>query len=75
MSGQSKSHSLLEAVAGTAIGFVVALTSQMVIYPAFGMTVSFRTNLALTTVFTAISVVRSYFVRRLFNWWHARAGL
>lgn len=30
------------------------------------------TNLALTCVFTAISIVRGYTVRRLFNWWHGR---
>ena len=64
---QTRRHSLLEACASTAIGFVVALASQMVIYPLFGIAVSFGTNVSLTVVFTAVSVVRGYWVRRLFN--------
>lgn len=69
---QSRRHSLLETCTSTAIGFAVAMASQWVIYPLFGVVVTFSTNLALTCVFTGISIARGYAVRRLFNWWHCR---
>lgn len=69
---QSKRHSFVEACAGTAFGFVVAFISQLLIYPKYGIVVSLGTNLSLTAIFTAISIVRGYYVRRLFNWWWGR---
>lgn len=71
---QSKGMSAVESVAGTALGFGIALASQHYIYPLFGIRISFGTNVILTCVFTVISVVRSYWVRRAFNWLHASKG-
>lgn len=67
---QSKRHSLLEACIGTSIGFGVAFAANFVVLPAFGYTPSVGENILITTFFTIISIVRSYFVRRLFNWLH-----
>jgi hypothetical protein len=64
---QSRKHSLIESVTNTAIGFAIALTSQILIYPLFNIHITFRTNFWLTVVFTFISIVRGYVLRRIFT--------
>jgi len=64
---QTRLGSLIEAVINVAIGFDVALVSQLVIFPRFGIHVSLGTNFAIGAWFTVISVARSYVVRRWFN--------
>jgi len=64
---QSRLHSFIESVANVAIGFLVALASQLVIFPVFDIKVSLSENLAIGAFFTVISIVRSYVVRRVFN--------
>lgn len=70
MSGQSRRASLLEAVVNVAVGYVVALLAQLAIFPLFGLRPSLADNLAIGALFTAVSLVRSYLLRRAFNWWH-----
>jgi len=70
--GQSKAHSILEALANVAIGFGVALVSQLVIFELYGIRIPLLTNVEITLWFTLISIVRSYGVRRIFNWWHTK---
>ncbi len=67
---QSKRMSLLEAVSGTLIGFVVSLVGGLVIYPMFGHSFTLAQNIGIVMVFTVLSVIRSYLVRRFFNWLH-----
>lgn len=64
---QSRLGSLIEAWANIAIGYVVALLSQIVVFPMFGIYVPLSTNLWIGAWFTAISLVRSYVLRRWFN--------
>jgi hypothetical protein len=64
---QSKRGSLIEAAMNTAIGFVVALASQILVFPMFGIDVPLSTNFGIGAWFTAISIVRSYVIRRWFN--------
>lgn len=64
---QSKRHSAFEAVANVAIGYGVSVASNAVILPAFGFAVTLADNLLIGLWFTAISIVRSYALRRLFN--------
>lgn len=67
---QSRRQSLLEAWANVAIGYVVALLSQIAIFPFFSINVPFTDNLLIGGYFTVISLARSYVVRRLFNRLH-----
>lgn len=69
---QTKVQSFVETCVSTAIGFVVAYIATAIVLPAFGYPVSHADNAWITTIFTAISVVRGMAVRRLFNWWHHR---
>jgi hypothetical protein len=64
---QSKIHSLLESVANTVIGYVVALLSQLAIFPLFDIHVPLSDNLLIGAWFTAISLARSYVLRRWFT--------
>ena len=65
---QSKKMNLIETVVSVAIGYVVALLSQIVVFPLFDIKVSLIDNLLIGLLFTVISIIRGYFVRRLFNW-------
>lgn len=64
---QSRKRSLYEACINIAIGFGVALVSQMLIFPLYDIHVPFQTDLAITAWFTVISLVRSYCIRRFMN--------
>ena len=73
--GQSRRMSLAESCVNVAIGYAVAILTQMFVFPLFGIAIPFHDNLEIGLIFTAISVVRSYVLRRGFNWWHQRGKL
>lgn len=64
---QSRYQSFIEALLNVLIGYVVALASQLLIFPLFGIKVSFAENPLIGGYFTIISIVRSYAIRRWFN--------
>lgn len=64
---QSRAQSMIESAANVVIGYMVALGSQLVIFPMFGVHLPLQDNLLIGLWFTAISLVRSYLVRRWFN--------
>lgn len=64
---QSKLESLIETCINTAIGYLVALLSQLLVFPLVGIDVPFSTNLVIGAWFTVISILRGYVIRRWFN--------
>ena len=64
---QSRRMSGLESVANVGIGYGIALTTQVIVFGSLGLSVSLEQNLWIGGIFTAVSLVRSYVVRRLFN--------
>jgi hypothetical protein len=64
---QSRRLSLVEAVTNVVVGYALAVTTQIVVFPWFGLHPSLGENLALGGVFTGISLLRSYALRRLFE--------
>lgn len=64
---QTRWGSFIEAVVNIVIGFIVAISAQMVIFPMFGIYTSTQEHLLIGLCFTAVSLVRSYLVRRFFN--------
>ena len=64
---QTKTHSLIESVTNVIIGYLVALLSQLLVFPIFDINVPLTTNLWIGFWFTGISMIRSYSIRRLFN--------
>lgn len=64
---QSRWLSFVEAVASTAVGFVISMALVSVVLPAFGYLVSAPDAFWITSIFTVSSIARSFIVRRLFN--------
>jgi membrane protein implicated in regulation of membrane protease activity len=67
MTGQTKRGSFAEACLNVAIGYGVALASQVLIFPLYGVHLPLSTNALIGVWFTIISIARSYLLRRWFN--------
>lgn len=63
---QSRTMSAVESVVNVAIGYGVAVVSQIAIFPLFGVHLPLAENMAIGGYFTVISLARSYVIRRLF---------
>jgi len=64
---QPKKHSLIESITNTLVGFIISLLVQLIIYPVLDIEVKFHQNIIITVVFTVVSIVRGYVIRRYFN--------
>ena len=64
---QSRWMSLLEAVTNIAVGYGVAVLTQVLVFPLFGLAVTVTENLLIGLIFTVVSIVRSYALRRGFE--------
>ena len=68
MSGQSQLGSFVEAWANILIGFGINFTANLIVLPMFGFSdLTARVAFEIGLVFTVISLVRSYVLRRIFN--------
>lgn len=66
---QTKTHSLIESVSNVIVGYFVALLSQIIIFPVFGIHATIQDNIMIGLWFTVISICRSYIMRRVFTRW------
>lgn len=64
---QSKLESLAEVTLNVTIGWVIALLTQLIVFPLFGINVTVGEQLSISVIFTAVSIIRSYVIRRWFN--------
>ena len=64
---QSRTMSLVEAVANVVVGYGIAVVSQILLFPAFGLQMTMAQNLQLAAAFTVISICRSFALRRVFE--------
>ena len=64
---QSRAMSLVEAVANVAVGYGVAVVTQILIFPVFGLHTTLAQNLKMGAVFTVVSIARSFALRRVFE--------
>jgi len=58
---------VVESLTNVAIGYGVALASQLLIFPFYDIDISLQDNIAIGVWFTLISLVRSYVIRRYFT--------
>lgn len=65
---QSRIMSAVEASANVAIGYLVSVAANLLVLPLFGYDVSIADSFMIGLAFTAVSLVRSYLLRRAFNW-------
>ena len=59
--------SLVESLTNVAVGFGIAVVTQVVVFPWFGLRTSLSDDLAIGALFTVVSIIRSYILRRLFE--------
>lgn len=69
---QSKVQSLLESLLNIFIGWLISVISSAIIFPMLGVDLPWEANLKASAIFTVISIVRTYFVRRYFNRLHVK---
>lgn len=64
---QSKLGSLAESLTNIGIGITICFLSNIIVLPAFGYDVTIGDATMISIVFTVISLVRSYVIRRVYN--------
>lgn len=64
---QSRTMSLVEAVANVAVGYVLAIATQLVVFPVFGIEAALGEHLTIGLAFVGVSLARGYLLRRLFE--------
>lgn len=67
---QTKRQSLLEAGTNIAVGYGVNMAANFALFPLFGWDITIAENVTLGVLYTAISLVRSYTLRRIYNRLH-----
>lgn len=71
---QSRRMSAMETCLSTAIGYAVAMATQAVVFPLFGIHASASAQFEIALIFTGVSILRGYAVRRFFVFLHGRTG-
>ncbi len=64
---QSRGMSLVESAANVAVGYMLAVGTQMLVFPLFGLHTTLEQNLTIGAIFTVVSIPRSFALRRLFE--------
>ena len=64
---QSRRMSLVEAVANVVVGYLLALATQIVVFPLFGVHISMADDFAIGGIFALISLLRGFMLRRIFE--------
>lgn len=64
---QTRKQSLIEAISNTFIGLIVSATANYLVLPLFYEGVNVKNCVAVSIIFTVISIIRNYIVRRWFN--------
>jgi membrane protein implicated in regulation of membrane protease activity len=64
---QTRIMSLIEATANVVVGYGLAIATQIVVFPWFGLQADLPTHLAIGLLFLIVSLLRSYLLRRLFE--------
>ena len=71
---QTRLASFVEVCVSTITGYIIAIASQLLIFPMFNIHVPFKHNLMMGVLFTILGFIRGYVIRRLFdaNKWFQR---
>ena len=64
---QSRAMSLVEATTHVIVGYALAIATQMVVFPWFGIKTGLAEHLTIGLAFVGVSQVRGYLLRRLFE--------
>ena len=64
---QSRIMSMIEATTNVIVGYVLAILTQLAIFPLFGLDAALSEHLAIGLAFVGVSLARSYLLRRMFE--------
>lgn len=64
---QSRAMSMIESIANVVVGYGVAVATQILIFPVFGLHMTLAQNLKMGAIFTIVSIGRSFALRRVFE--------
>jgi len=64
---QSRRMSLIEAGTNVVVGYILAILTQLAVFPLFGLEAALGEHLAIGLAFVAVSLARGYLLRRLFE--------
>lgn len=64
---QTRLSSFYEALINVVIGWSINFTANAIVLPLIGFDITVSQNLLIGTIFTVISLVRQYIIRRWFN--------
>ncbi len=59
--------SMVEAVSNVVIGYVIAVATQLVVFPIFNIRISLADDLRIGFVFAVVSLFRGFMLRRVFE--------
>ena len=64
---QSRAMSFVEAATNVIVGYVLAILTQLAVFPLFGLAAALSEHLAIGLVFVGVSLARGYVLRRIFE--------
>ena len=64
---QTKRQSLIETLTSVFVGWLIGVILNLTILPLFDYNITVVDSLLVSLIFTVISVVRGYLIRRFFN--------
>ncbi len=64
---QSRLMSFVEAITNVVVGYAIAVVTQILIFPIFGLHTTLAQNLMMGAAFTVVSIARSFALRRVFE--------
>lgn len=65
--GQSRRESIIESWFNIVIGFSINFVMNMLVFPLVGANITAGQNFWIGCIFTGVSVLRTYAIRRWFN--------
>ena len=64
---QSKKQSLIETLTSVFVGWLIGVILNLTVLPLFDYNITVVDSLWVSLIFTAVSVIRGYVIRRAFN--------
>ena len=70
---QTKRMSLIETFTSLIVGLVISYAMAYTVLPIWGFEANTGSATSVTFIYTIVSVIRSYVIRRSFNFWYVRS--
>ena len=64
---QTKRQSLIETLTSVFVGWLIGVILNMLVLPLFDYNITVIDSLWVSLIFTVVSVIRGYVIRRFFN--------